>query len=90
MRSRRRGLADLPHQQEVEYWQDYGRINEAALAGAYSITGSPRVLKAYEVARARTGQIGYPPSRGDPTFAILPRRARRAGNAMTGKPHPRH
>jgi hypothetical protein len=69
------GLADLTHQQEVESWQDYGRIMEAALAGAYSITNSPRVQKAYEVARTRTGQIAYRPSRGDPTFAILPKPA---------------
>lgn len=66
------GLADVKGQQQIEIWQDYGRIMQAALGGAYSITRAPRVQKAYEVVRARTSQVTYRPSRGDPTFAILP------------------
>jgi hypothetical protein len=62
-------------QQQIEIWQDYGRIMQAALGGATSITHAPRVQQAYEVVRVRTGQITYRPSRGDPTFAILPQSA---------------
>jgi len=69
------GLANVKGQEQIETWQDYGRIMQAALGGAFSITRAPRVQQAYEVARARTGQVTYRPSRGDPTFAILPQAA---------------
>jgi hypothetical protein len=69
------GLGDVTGQQQIEIWQDYGRIMQAALGGAVSITHAPRVQQAYEVVRARTAQVTYRPSRGDPTFAILPQTA---------------
>jgi hypothetical protein len=72
---KRSGLANVKGQEQIETWQDYGRIMQAALGGAFSITHAPRVQQAYEVARARTGQVTYRPSRGDPTFAILPQTA---------------
>jgi hypothetical protein len=69
------GLADLPSKEREESWMDYGLIMRAALGGAYSITQSPRVLKAYEFVLARANQISWPHAKGDPTFAILPRSA---------------
>jgi hypothetical protein len=74
------GLADLPSKRLDESWMDYGLIMRAALGGAYSITQSPRVEKAYEFVAARANQISWPHAKGDPTFAILPRPAASAGH----------
>jgi hypothetical protein len=68
-------LEDLTRQAEIETWQDYGRINQAALAGVLSIAPTPRAQKAYDFVRARVDKIDYRQSRGDPTFAIVPRSA---------------
>lgn len=70
---KRSKLADLTRQQEIESWQNYGRIMQAALAGALSAAPSPRLQSAYETVRTRADQVTYRPSRMDPTFAILPR-----------------
>jgi hypothetical protein len=71
-------LAEKPAKEVDELWQDYGRVLQAALAGAYSITHDPRTQKAYEFVRNRTNQIAWPHAKGDPTFAILPRPAEAA------------
>ena len=70
---KRSKLDALTRQEEIETWQDYGHINQAALAGMLSIVPTPRVQKAYDFVRARVDKIDYRPSRGDPTFAISPR-----------------
>jgi len=69
------GLGKLPPKEVEEAWQDYGLIARAGTAAAYSVTGSPRAKAAYEFTLARFNRITYPPVKGDPTFAILPRRA---------------
>jgi hypothetical protein len=67
-------LGKLPPKEVEEAWQDYGLIARAGMAAAYSVTGSPRAKAAYEFTLARTNRIAYPIAKGDPTFAIQPRR----------------
>lgn len=57
----------------TEYWTSYGRIMQAALGGALSINHAPRIQKAYDLVEDRTDKIIGRNSRGDPTFAIVPR-----------------
>jgi hypothetical protein len=66
-------LANKSAKDVEEYWQDYGRVMQAALAGAYSNNLIPRVQKAYEFVLSRSNQIAWPHAKGDPTFAILAR-----------------
>ncbi len=66
-------LDQKPDKEIVETWQNYGRILQAALGGALSITHAPRVQTAYDLVRDRTDRVTYRYSRGDPTFAIVPR-----------------
>jgi hypothetical protein len=68
------GLSKLPPKEVEEAWQDYGMIVRAGTGAAYSVTGSPRAKAAYEFTLARTNRITYPLAKGDPTFAIQPRR----------------
>lgn len=68
-------LGDKNSKEVEEQWQDYGRIMQAALAGAYSINPTPRLQKAYEYALTRSNGLAWSFAKGDPTFAIVARPA---------------
>ncbi len=65
-------LAGKPDEDVREEWNNYGGIACAALAGAYSITHSPRVAEALAYAVAKTPDFRTRYAQ-DPTFAIVPR-----------------